>query len=108
MCVVSYTPPCKSTPATHSEVSGYAFLHGLNALFCCQIGQRSSRNPLCLANAQTDASHAKSAYVGMKLAYLQALRAVMESGTITEAAARLGRTQPQISRLIAELEQDLS
>jgi DNA-binding transcriptional LysR family regulator len=44
----------------------------------------------------------------MKLAYLQALRAVMESGTITEAAARLGRTQPQISRLIAELEEDLS
>ena len=43
----------------------------------------------------------------MKLAYLQALRAVMESGTVTGAAARLGRTQPQVSRLIAELEQDV-
>src|SRR5262252_10321550 len=43
----------------------------------------------------------------MKLAYLQALRAVMESGTVTGAAARLGRTQPQVSRLIGDLEQDL-
>ena len=43
----------------------------------------------------------------MKLAYLQALRAVMESGTVTGAAARLGRTQPQVSRLIGDLEEDL-
>lgn len=43
----------------------------------------------------------------MKLAYLQALRAVMESGTVTGAAARLGRTQPQVSRLIGDLETDL-
>jgi DNA-binding transcriptional LysR family regulator len=43
----------------------------------------------------------------MKLAYLQALRAVMESGTVTGAAARLGRAQPQVSRLIGDLEQDL-
>jgi DNA-binding transcriptional LysR family regulator len=43
----------------------------------------------------------------MKLAYLQALRAVMDAGTVTGAAARLGRTQPQISRLILDLERDL-
>lgn len=43
----------------------------------------------------------------MKLAYLQALRAVMESGTVTGAAVRLSRTQPQVSRLIAGLELDL-
>src|SRR5579872_712507 len=43
----------------------------------------------------------------MKLAHLQALRAVMETGTATGAAVRLGRTQPQVSRLIADFEHDL-
>ena len=43
----------------------------------------------------------------MRLGYLQALRAVMEAGTVTEAAARLHRTQPQVSRLIANLEEEL-
>ncbi len=43
----------------------------------------------------------------MRLSSLQALRAVMETGTVTEAAARLSRTQPQVSRLIADLEEEL-
>jgi DNA-binding transcriptional LysR family regulator len=43
----------------------------------------------------------------MRLRYLQALRAVMETGTVTEAAARLQLTQPQISRLIGNLEDEL-
>lgn len=43
----------------------------------------------------------------MRLRYLQALRAVMETGTVTEAAMRMHRTQPQISRLIASLEEEL-
>src|SRR5882672_4336090 len=41
---------------------------------------------------------------------IQALRAfvaIMEAGTVTAAAERLRRTQPQVSRLIAELEQDI-
>jgi DNA-binding transcriptional LysR family regulator len=36
---------------------------------------------------------------------LRAFVAVFESGTVTEAASRVGRTQPQTSRLVAELEQ---
>jgi DNA-binding transcriptional LysR family regulator len=43
----------------------------------------------------------------MRLRYLQALRGVMETGTVTEAARRLGRTQPQVSRLIGALEAEL-
>jgi len=43
----------------------------------------------------------------MKLAYLQALRAVMETGTVTGAAVRLRRSQPQISRLVGDLEKEL-
>jgi DNA-binding transcriptional LysR family regulator len=43
----------------------------------------------------------------MKLAYLQAFRAVMEAGTVTAAGERLARTQPQVSRLIFELEREL-
>jgi hypothetical protein len=39
--------------------------------------------------------------------YLQALRAVVETGTVTGAATRLHCTQPQASRLIASLEQEL-
>lgn len=43
----------------------------------------------------------------MRLRHLQALRAVMETGSATEAAERLHRTQPQVSRLIAALEEEL-
>ncbi len=43
----------------------------------------------------------------MRLGYLQALRAVMETGSVTEAARRLSRTQPQVSRLIAMLSEEL-
>ena len=43
----------------------------------------------------------------MKLAYLQALRAVMETGTVTAAAVRLRRSQPQVSRLVGDLEKEL-
>jgi DNA-binding transcriptional LysR family regulator len=43
----------------------------------------------------------------MKLAYLQALRAVMETGTVTGAAVRMRRSQPQISRLVGDLEKEL-
>ena len=43
----------------------------------------------------------------MRLRYLQALRAVMEAGSVTEAARRMGRTQPQVSRLIGALEEEL-
>src|SRR6185369_3952341 len=43
----------------------------------------------------------------MRLRYLQALRGVMETGTVTEAARRLGRTQPQVSRLLGALEAEL-
>jgi len=43
----------------------------------------------------------------MTLQSLQALRAVMETGSVTEAARRLYRTQPQISRLIASLEGEI-
>lgn len=45
--------------------------------------------------------------MAIKLAYLQALRAVMEAGTVTGAAQRIGRTQPQVSRLILELEREI-
>lgn len=43
----------------------------------------------------------------MRLRSLQALHAVMEMGSVTEAAKRLYRTQPQVSRLIAGLEEEL-
>ena len=43
----------------------------------------------------------------MKLAYLQALRAVMETGTVTGAAVRMRRSQPQVSRLVGDLEKEL-
>lgn len=43
----------------------------------------------------------------MRLRSLQALHAVMETGSVTEAAQRLYRTQPQVSRLIAALEEEL-
>lgn len=42
-------------------------------------------------------------HLGLK--ELEALRAFMESGSITRAAARLYRTQPQVSRLLASLEE---
>ncbi|WP_120009511.1 LysR family transcriptional regulator [Teichococcus vastitatis] len=38
---------------------------------------------------------------------LDALRAFVESGSVSQAAARLGRTQPQIGRLLAGLEKEL-
>src|SRR3981081_3265431 len=43
----------------------------------------------------------------MKLAYLQALRAVMETGTVTGAAVRMRRSQPQTRRLVGDLEKEL-
>lgn len=43
----------------------------------------------------------------MKLRSLWALQAVMETGSVTEAAIRIHRTQPQVSRLIAALADDL-
>jgi DNA-binding transcriptional LysR family regulator len=43
----------------------------------------------------------------MRLSNLQALRAVFETGSATDAARRLHRTQPQVSRLIAALETEL-
>jgi DNA-binding transcriptional LysR family regulator len=45
--------------------------------------------------------------MAMRLRSLQALHAVMETGSVTEAAKRLYRTQPQVSRLIAGLEEEL-
>jgi DNA-binding transcriptional LysR family regulator len=38
---------------------------------------------------------------------LEALRAFVETGTVSQAAIRLGRTQPQIGRLLAALEEEL-
>lgn len=38
---------------------------------------------------------------------LRAFSAVIETGTVTAAAAVLGRTQPQVSRMIASLEEEL-
>ncbi len=38
---------------------------------------------------------------------LRAFRAVMEGGSTAAAADRLGRTQPQLSRLIAQLEEEI-
>jgi DNA-binding transcriptional LysR family regulator len=43
----------------------------------------------------------------MRLLALQAFRAVMQNGTVTRAAARIRRTQPQVSRLVAVLEEEL-
>ena len=43
----------------------------------------------------------------MRLNRLQALRAVLETGCVTEAAHRMHRTQPQISRLISALEEEV-
>jgi DNA-binding transcriptional LysR family regulator len=43
----------------------------------------------------------------MQIRSLQAFIAVMESGTVTAAAARLRRTQPQISRLLVALEEEI-
>lgn len=43
----------------------------------------------------------------MRLNRLQALRAVMETGSVTEASRRIHRTQPQISRLISALEEEV-
>lgn len=43
----------------------------------------------------------------MRLRNLWALQAVMEAGSITEAAKRIHRTQPQVSRLISSLEDEL-
>ncbi|KRE00911.1 LysR family transcriptional regulator [Bosea sp. Root670] len=38
---------------------------------------------------------------------LEALRAFVEAGTVSQAAVRLGRTQPQIGRLLSALEAEL-
>lgn len=38
---------------------------------------------------------------------LEALRAFVEGGSVSQAAARLGRTQPQVGRLLAGLEAEL-
>ncbi len=38
---------------------------------------------------------------------LEALRAFVEGGSVSEAAARLGRTQPQVGRLLSGLEEQL-
>ncbi len=43
----------------------------------------------------------------MRIRYLKALQAVMETGSVTEAGQRLLLTQPQVSRLIAMLEEEL-
>lgn len=43
----------------------------------------------------------------MRLDWLRAFRAVMQTGTATGAAGVLLRTQPQVSRMIASLEQSL-
>ena len=43
----------------------------------------------------------------MKLIRLQAFSEVMNSGTVTEASRRLKCSQPRVSRLIAELEEDI-
>lgn len=42
----------------------------------------------------------------MNLKSLEALRAFMEGGSLKEAAERLHRTQPQVSRLLASLEEE--
>lgn len=44
----------------------------------------------------------------MNLKGLEALRAFMEGGSLNEAAERLHRTQPQVSRLLAALEEEVS
>ena len=38
---------------------------------------------------------------------LEALRAFVEGGSVSQAAARLGRTQPQVGRLLSALEEEL-
>ncbi|MFC3127258.1 LysR family transcriptional regulator [Pseudoroseomonas globiformis] len=38
---------------------------------------------------------------------LEALRAFVESGSVSQAAMRLGRTQPQVGRLLSSLEREL-
>ncbi len=43
----------------------------------------------------------------MKLVRLQAFKEVMESGTVTEASKRLKCSQPRVSRLISELEEEV-
>ncbi|MHA1570497.1 MAG: LysR substrate-binding domain-containing protein, partial [Alphaproteobacteria bacterium] len=43
----------------------------------------------------------------MNFRLLEAFRAVMVAGSVTEAGAILGRSQPAVSRTIAELERDL-
>lgn len=43
----------------------------------------------------------------MRVRYLQALRAVVETGSVTEAAKRLSLTQPQVSRLLGALQREL-
>ncbi|MNS59880.1 HTH-type transcriptional activator CmpR [compost metagenome] len=48
-----------------------------------------------------------SGFLPMRLNRLQALRAVLETGSVTEAARRIHRTQPQISRLISALEEEV-
>src|SRR5262249_49077791 len=44
---------------------------------------------------------------GMRLDWLRAFRAVMQTGTVTGAAAVMLRTQPQVSRMISSLEGSL-
>src|SRR5215468_1402623 len=43
----------------------------------------------------------------MRVDWLNAFRAVMQTGTVTGAAAVMLRTQPQVSRMIAGLEREL-
>jgi len=43
----------------------------------------------------------------MNFRLLEAFRAVMAAGTVTEAGSMLGRSQPAVSRAIAELEREL-
>ena len=43
----------------------------------------------------------------MRIRYLQAFQAVMETGSVTEASKTMYLTQPQVSRLVATLEDEL-
>src|SRR5262245_28654860 len=44
----------------------------------------------------------------MRLDWLNAFRAVMQTGTVTGAAGVMLRTQPQVSRMISGLERELA
>ncbi|MEM9430110.1 MAG: LysR substrate-binding domain-containing protein [Pseudomonadota bacterium] len=62
------------------------------------------RHDVCIAQSRT-APDRKPGHVHLKLRHLAVFRAVMEEGSVSKAATRLGLTQPAVSMALTKLEE---